>query len=80
MERKILFLRWQRKYLIDKKRSDQTSWLNTADIENDLNNVGLCSYESETENEEPADAIQSDLTDQSPNQGILIVHSTTDID
>ena len=35
MERKILSLRRQRKYLIDQRRSDQTSRLNTVDIEND---------------------------------------------
>ena len=60
MERKILSPRQQRKYHIDQRRSGQTSWLNTVDIENDLETVSLCSYESETQNEAPTDALQSD--------------------
>ena len=80
MERKILSLRRQRKYLIDQRRSDQTSRLNTVDIENDLETLSICSYGSEPQNEAQADALQSDLTYESPDQGILTVHSTTDID
>ena len=72
--------RRQSKYYIDQRRPGQTSWLNTVDIENDLETVSLCSYESKTQNEAPTDALQSDLTYESPNQGILKVHSTTDID
>ena len=80
MERKILSLRRQRKYLIDQRRSDQTSRLNTVDIENDLETVSICSYGSDPQNEAQADALQSDLTYESPDQGILTVHSRTDID